>query len=148
MLLHFLPYLRGSQVVQQQRIRLPKPETKERKIRSLGWEDLLEEKMATHSSSLPGKSQGQRSLAGHSPRGRKGAHGWAHTQYSIPEKPWEVAITVQTLRPKLKFQSSECPAQDSSTSPQNVNSVLPKSVIFSLHVNANSKVLHLVLYRM
>ena len=33
---------------------------------SLGWEDALEEEMATHSSILPGKSHGQRSLAGYS----------------------------------------------------------------------------------
>ena len=33
-------------------------------IQSLGWEDPLEKEMATHSSILPGKSHGQRSLAG------------------------------------------------------------------------------------
>ena len=33
----------------------------------LGWEDPLEEGMATHSSILPGESHGQRSLVGHSP---------------------------------------------------------------------------------
>ena len=37
-------------------------------VPSLGWEDPLEEKMATHSLvSLPG----QRSLAGYSPKGHK-----------------------------------------------------------------------------
>ena len=40
-------------------------------VRSLGWEDPLEEDMATHSSILPGESHGQRSLAGYSPWGRK-----------------------------------------------------------------------------
>ena len=35
------------------------------------WEDPLEEGMATHSVFLPGESHGQRSLAGHSPWGRK-----------------------------------------------------------------------------
>ena len=39
--------------------------------RSLGWEDPLEKEMATHSRSLPGKSHGQRSLAGYSPWGHK-----------------------------------------------------------------------------
>ena len=34
-------------------------------VRSLGWEDPLGEKMATHSS-LPGKPHEQRSLAGYS----------------------------------------------------------------------------------
>ena len=37
----------------------------------LGWEDLLDQKMATHSSILAGKSHGQRSLVGYSPWGRK-----------------------------------------------------------------------------
>ena len=36
-----------------------------------GWEDPLEEGMAAHSSILPGESHGQKSLAGHSPWGRK-----------------------------------------------------------------------------
>ena len=31
-------------------------------VQSLGWEDSLEEGMATHSSILPGESHGQRSL--------------------------------------------------------------------------------------
>ena len=35
-------------------------------IQSLGWEDPLEKEMATHSSILPGKSHGQRSLVGYS----------------------------------------------------------------------------------
>ena len=38
---------------------------------SLGWEDPLEEGMATHSSFLPGEAHGQRSLVGYSPKGRK-----------------------------------------------------------------------------
>ena len=40
-------------------------------VQSLGWGDPLEEEMATHSSFLPGKSHGQRSLLGYSPRGHK-----------------------------------------------------------------------------
>jgi len=36
-------------------------------VRSLVWEDPLEEEMATHSSILPGKYHGQRNLAGYSP---------------------------------------------------------------------------------
>ena len=40
-------------------------------VRSLGWEDPLEEEMATHSVFLPGESRGQRSLVGHSPWGCK-----------------------------------------------------------------------------
>ena len=40
-------------------------------VQSLGWEDLLEKGMATHSSILPGEFHGQRSLAGYSPQGHK-----------------------------------------------------------------------------
>ena len=47
------------------------PATWETLVQSLGWEAPLEEDMATHSSILPGKSHGQRSLADYSPRGRK-----------------------------------------------------------------------------
>ena len=46
-------------------------ETYEMWVRSLGWEGPLEEDMATHSSILPGKSHGQRSLEGYSPWGCK-----------------------------------------------------------------------------
>ena len=40
-------------------------------VRSLGQEDPLEKKMATHSSILAGEVSGQRSLAGYSPWSRK-----------------------------------------------------------------------------
>ena len=40
-------------------------------VQPLGGEDPLEKEMATHSSILPRKSCGQRSLMGHSPWGRK-----------------------------------------------------------------------------
>ena len=36
----------------------------ETQVQSLGWEDPLEKEMATHSVFLPGKSHGQRNLAG------------------------------------------------------------------------------------
>ena len=36
-----------------------------------GQEGLLDENMATHFSTLPEKSQGQKSMAGYSPRGHK-----------------------------------------------------------------------------
>ena len=39
------------------------PVTQETQVQSPGWEDPLEKGMATHSSILPGKSHGQRSLA-------------------------------------------------------------------------------------
>ena len=40
-------------------------------VQSMGWEDPLEEEMATHSTFLPGESHGQRSLVGYSPYGHK-----------------------------------------------------------------------------
>ena len=39
----------------------------ETQIQSLCWEDSLEKEMATHSSILPGKSHGQRTLVGYNP---------------------------------------------------------------------------------
>ena len=39
----------------------------ETQVGSLGWEDPLEEEMATHSSILAWESHGQRSLAGYHP---------------------------------------------------------------------------------
>ena len=47
------------------------PTMRETRGQSLGWEDLLEKEMATHSRFLPGKSHGQRNLEGYSPRGHK-----------------------------------------------------------------------------
>ena len=61
-------------MVQLERIRLPMQETRVQFLgqeESLGQEDPLEEEMATHSSILPGKSYGQRSLEGYSPWGHK-----------------------------------------------------------------------------
>ena len=46
-------------------------ETQEKHVLSLGQEDPLEGKMATHSSILAGKFHGQRSLVGYSPWGLK-----------------------------------------------------------------------------
>ena len=47
------------------------PTMQETQVQSLGQEDPLEKEMAPHSSTLPGKSHGQRSLVGYSPWGRK-----------------------------------------------------------------------------
>ena len=47
------------------------PAMQETQVQSLGREDLLEKEMATQSSILPGKSHGQRRLAGYSPWGRR-----------------------------------------------------------------------------
>ena len=51
---------------QRYRICLPMQEAQ-----SLGWEEPLEKEMATTPVFLPGKSHGQRSLAGYSPWGHK-----------------------------------------------------------------------------
>ena len=47
------------------------PAMQETRVRSLGQENPLEKKMATHSVLLPGKFHGQRSLVGYSPWGHK-----------------------------------------------------------------------------
>ena len=57
-----------SLAVWQLQIHLPMQESV---VRSLGWEDPLEEEMATHSSTLVWNTQGQRSLVGCSPWGCK-----------------------------------------------------------------------------
>ena len=44
---------------------------RESRVQSLGWEDPLEKEMSIHSSILPRKSHGQRSLEGYSPWGCK-----------------------------------------------------------------------------
>ena len=49
-------------------------ETQEAWVGSLGWEDPLEEGMATHSSILACSPHGQRSLVGYSPQGRRVGH--------------------------------------------------------------------------
>ena len=53
-------------MAQWDRIHLPMQETQ---VQSLGQEDPLEDKMATHSRILPGKPHGERSLVGYSPQG-------------------------------------------------------------------------------
>ena len=50
------------------------PTMLEIRIQSLGWEDLLEREMATHSSILAWKTHGQRSLIGYSPWGCRVGH--------------------------------------------------------------------------
>ena len=59
----------ASQVAQWWRILLPKQETQETWLWSLGREDSFKKKMAPHTSILAGKLPGQRSLAGCIPWG-------------------------------------------------------------------------------
>ena len=54
-------------------------EEQERQVQSLGWEDPLEEEMATHFSILAWKFHGQRSLAGYGPWGHKELDTTEHT---------------------------------------------------------------------
>ena len=62
-------------MAQRQRICLPMQETR---VRSLGLEDPLEEKMATRSNILAWEIHGQRSLVGYSPWGlQRVGHGLA-----------------------------------------------------------------------
>ena len=61
------------------------PTVQETPVRSLGWEDPLEEEMATHSSILPGKYHGQRNLAGYSP--------WCHKELATTERLSTYEIT-------------------------------------------------------
>ena len=49
-------------------------ETQKTQIPSLGWEDLLEEEMATHPSILAWKTHGQRILVGYSPKDHRVGH--------------------------------------------------------------------------
>ena len=50
---------------------------------SLGWEDLMEEGMAIHSSILAGEFHGQRSLVGYNPWSRRVGHNWATNTYTL-----------------------------------------------------------------
>ena len=59
-------------------------------VQSLGWEDPLEEGMATHSSILAWRNRhGQRSLAGYSP--------WGHKKLDIIEQLSMHAATITFL---------------------------------------------------
>ena len=50
------------------------PTMRETQVQYLGRKDLLEKEVATHSSILPGKSHGWRSLVGYSPWGLRVGH--------------------------------------------------------------------------
>ena len=54
------------------------PTVQETRVQSLGWEDLLEKGMVTHSSILAWKSHGWRSLVGYSP--------WGHKESDVTEQ--------------------------------------------------------------
>ena len=57
---------KGTHSLVAQMVKNP-PVMQETWVQSLGQEDALQKEMATHSTFLPGKSHGQRNLAGYSP---------------------------------------------------------------------------------
>ena len=59
------------------------PTMQETRVQPLGKEDLLEKEMATHSSILPGKPRGGRSLVGYSPWGHKESDTTERLHYKI-----------------------------------------------------------------
>ena len=61
------------------------PAMQETWVRSLGQENTLENRMATHSSILVWRieSHGERSLAGYSPRGYRVGHDWATDTFTL-----------------------------------------------------------------
>ena len=62
-------YIGASLLMAQQVKNLPAMQaTQETRVLSLGWEDPLEEELATHSSILPEKSHGQTILVGYGPK--------------------------------------------------------------------------------
>ena len=78
-------------------------------IRSLGWENPLEEYMATHSTILAWKSCGQRNLAGYSPWGRKELYTTKHAcimPYMV-YNVWFQQILRITLKARNKHPSFE-----------------------------------------
>ena len=58
----------------------------ETQVRFLGQEDPLEKDMATHSSFLPGKSHGQRSMVGYSPWGSKESDMTDRLHFTCPSR--------------------------------------------------------------
>ena len=69
------------------------------RVLSLGWEDPLEEGMQPTSVFLPGKSQGQRSLAGYSPWGCKESD-----MTTIIISP-DILTSLRTIVPVLNVQA-------------------------------------------
>ena len=62
------------------------PSTQETQIQSLGWEDPRRRKWQPTPVFLPGKSHGERSLAGHSAWGRKESDPTEHTHHRAHAK--------------------------------------------------------------
>ena len=59
------------------------PEIRETRVPSLGWEDLLEEGMATHSSILAWRIPWTEEPVGYRPWGQKVEKGWATNTFTF-----------------------------------------------------------------
>ena len=94
----FLPnqYETAFQVAQWQRICLP---VQEMWVRSLVWEDPLEENLATHSSILAGEFRGQRGLASCSP--------WSCKESDTTERLSRVQQHLQNLPFSCRLMAGE-----------------------------------------
>ena len=68
---YYISSSHGFPVAQQSRIHLPKQETQDTRVWSLGWEGPLEEEMATHSNILAGRIPWREEPLGYSPQGHK-----------------------------------------------------------------------------
>ena len=74
---------------------------------SLGQEDPLEKEMATYSSILPGKSHGQRSLAGYSPWGLQDLDMTKHKRWkyqTIWSASWEICMKARKQQLELDME--------------------------------------------
>ena len=84
-------------------------ETQEMQVQSLGWEDLLGEEMALPTPIfLPRESHGQRSLTGHSPRGRKESDMTEHACMHLYIMSFAHFFCQVTSLYFLNFKSSLC----------------------------------------
>ena len=83
-------FLRGSVVKNL-------PAVQVTQVQPLDWEDLLEEDMATHSSILPGKSHGQRSLLGYSPWGCKESDMTEQLSMHVPMRDTSFSINLPSF---------------------------------------------------
>ena len=92
------------------------PVMQETRARPLGWKDPLEEDMATHSSTLPGKSHGQWSLVGYSPRGHKESDRSEQLTLSLFIRGTARSLISQEKH--LMVTSSETASSDGQSHPQ------------------------------
>ena len=75
-------------------------------VRPLGQENPLEEGMATHSSTLPGESHGQKSLVGYSPKSLGVRYDWA-TKHTLLR--WKLAFGLRPTSSKMYVPKHRAP---------------------------------------